>query len=169
MFCLFHITKTLVRYFWRGMSGFSWVRGCPDASCETHFNNSYRRIYSWVAQYGDGLQAQKLMNEDLIPSRGKRFFSSLWHADLYPSGTGWPSYIAGHWVPCTSPLTTPRAMVEWWRYSNPPTTWRARSPYVYPQGDLVQSQSHVTTDGQSLSMSWCPVHAALDGLHPNEL
>jgi hypothetical protein len=34
---------------------------------------------------------------------------------------------------------------------------------------MVQSsQSHVTTDGQSLSMSWCLVQVALDGLHPNE-
>jgi hypothetical protein len=28
------------------------------------------------------------------------------------SGTGWPSYTPGHWVPFTSPLTTRRATVE---------------------------------------------------------
>jgi hypothetical protein len=30
---------------------------------------------------------------------------------LYPPGTGWPSYIPGHWVPVQSPLTTRRATV----------------------------------------------------------
>jgi hypothetical protein len=35
------------------------------------------------------------------------------------------------------------------------------------QGGPVQSQSHVTTDGQSINMSWCLVHAALEGLHLN--
>jgi hypothetical protein len=49
-------------------------------------------------------------------------------------------------------------------------TWRARSPYLYPQGTgwscyiprhwvaslliLSESESHVTTDGQSASLSW---------------
>jgi hypothetical protein len=31
---------------------------------------------------------------------------------LYPPGTGWLSYIPGHWVPFPSPLTTRRAAVE---------------------------------------------------------
>jgi hypothetical protein len=31
---------------------------------------------------------------------------------LYPTGTGWPSYTPGHWVPFLSPLTTRRAAVE---------------------------------------------------------
>jgi hypothetical protein len=30
----------------------------------------------------------------------------------------------------------------------------------------VKSQSHVTTDGQSISMSWCLVHSVLKGFHP---
>jgi hypothetical protein len=30
----------------------------------------------------------------------------------------------------------------------------------------VKSQSHVTADGQSISMSWCLVHLALTGFHP---
>jgi hypothetical protein len=55
----------------------------------------------------------------------------------------------------------------WWRYSNPPPTWRDRSAYIYiyiyPSGtgwscpksnSKVKNQSHVTTDGQSISMSW---------------
>jgi hypothetical protein len=36
------------------------------------------------------------------------------------------------------------------------------------QASPVQSQSHVTTDVQSLSVSWSQVHAPLEGLHPNE-
>jgi hypothetical protein len=30
----------------------------------------------------------------------------------------------------------------------------------------VKSQSHVTTDSQSISMSWCLVHLALKEIHP---
>jgi hypothetical protein len=45
-----------------------------------------------------------------------------------------------------------------WRYSNPPRTWRARSPYIYPSGTRwsspKSSQGHVTTRGQSISMSF---------------
>jgi hypothetical protein len=62
-----------------------------------------------------------------------------------------------------------------WRYSNLPPTWRARSPYVSihheqdgPVQSQSQSQSHITTDGQSISMSWCLVHAALQRLYLNE-
>jgi hypothetical protein len=42
---------------------------------------------------------------------------STWRArfpDLYPPGTGWPSYTFRHWVPYSSPPTTRR------KYSNPP-------------------------------------------------
>jgi hypothetical protein len=35
------------------------------------------------------------------------------------------------------------------------------------QDGPVLRQRHVTTDGQSISMSCCLVHAALEGLHPN--
>jgi hypothetical protein len=31
---------------------------------------------------------------------------------LYPPETGWPSYNLSHWVPFSSPPTTPRATVE---------------------------------------------------------
>jgi hypothetical protein len=31
---------------------------------------------------------------------------------LYPSGTGWPSYVPRHWVPFSSPPTNRRATVE---------------------------------------------------------
>jgi hypothetical protein len=47
---------------------------------------------------------------------------------LHPPGTGWSSYTPGHWVPLLSSLTTRRAC---------------------------QSQSLLTTDGQSASLSWC--------------
>jgi hypothetical protein len=50
-----------------------------------------------------------------------------------------------------------------------PPTWRARSPYLYPPGtgwasytpghwvyiNQSQSQSHIMTDSQSASLSWC--------------
>jgi hypothetical protein len=64
-----------------------------------------------------------------------------------------------------------------WRHSNPPPTWKARSPYICPPGtgwsspkskSKVKCQSHVTTDGQSISMSWSLVHSALQGLYLNE-
>jgi hypothetical protein len=49
---------------------------------------------------------------------------------------------------------------------------RASSPYILyilqQQDGPVQSQSHVTTDDQSISMSWCRVQAALEGLYFNE-
>jgi hypothetical protein len=51
-----------------------------------------------------------------------------------------------------------------WMYSNPSPTWRARSL----KNRMVQSKvkaksvSHITTDGQSISMSWCLVHTALE-------
>jgi hypothetical protein len=52
----------------------------------------------------------------------------------------------------------------WWSYSNPPPTWRARSPYIYiPQEQDGPVISHVTTYGQSISKSWCLVHVALEG------
>jgi hypothetical protein len=62
------------------------------------------------------------------------------------------------------PLTTCRAVME---VSNLPPTWRA----IYIPQELVgqvQSQSHVMTNGQSISMSWSLVHTALGMLHPNE-
>jgi hypothetical protein len=47
----------------------------------------------------------------------------------------------------------------WWRYSNPPQSG-GRSPHIYifqEQDRPVKSHSHVTTDFQSVSMSWCRV------------
>jgi hypothetical protein len=44
-------------------------------------------------------------------------------------------------------------------------------PLIYipqEQNGPAQSQSHVTSGGQSIIMSWCLVHAALEGLHPNK-
>jgi hypothetical protein len=50
-----------------------------------------------------------------------------------------------------------------------PPTWRARSPYIYPSGTgLSISKSKSSYDWRSVNMSSCLVHAALDGLHPNE-
>jgi hypothetical protein len=47
------------------------------------------------------------------------------------------------------------------RFETPPT-WRARSTYLYPPGagwsgytPVSQRQSHIATDGQSISKSWC--------------
>jgi hypothetical protein len=72
-------------------------------------------------------------------------------AQLYPHALG-SLYVAS----CDSGL--------WWRYSNPPPTCRPRPSYIFPSGQdgPVQSQSHVTTDGQSISMSWCLVHCTLN-------
>jgi hypothetical protein len=41
--------------------------------------------------------------------------------------------------------------------------------YILQEQDgPVKSKSHVTTDGQSISMSWWLVHSALKGFRPNE-
>jgi hypothetical protein len=49
-----------------------------------HAEESSRKGYSvelfwgtWIAQYSDGLLAEKLRNQDSIPCRGKRLFPSL--------------------------------------------------------------------------------------------
>jgi hypothetical protein len=72
---------------------------------------------------------------------------STWRARppyLYPPGTGWPSYTARHWVPFSSPPTTRRATVEVFE-PLPHGLWLTQS----------RSQSYVTTDSQSASLSWC--------------
>jgi hypothetical protein len=57
--------------------------------------------------------------------------SSETPSTLCPPGTGWPSYIPGHWVPFTSSLTTRLLLARLrWRYSNPPPTWRVRCLYI---------------------------------------
>jgi hypothetical protein len=61
---------------------------------------------------------------------------------LYPPGTGWPSCTPKHWVPFSSPSTTRRATME---VLEPASTRES------------QSQSNVTTDGQSASLFWCQV------------
>jgi hypothetical protein len=68
---------------------------------------------------------------------------------IRPRGTGFP---LRHLLQLAGP---------WWRYSNPPPTWRARTSYIIPQEQDYPVQSHVTTNGQSISMSWCLVHVAL--------
>jgi hypothetical protein len=61
-----------------------------------------------------------------------------------------------------------------WRYSNPPPTWGGQVPvYISFRNRMVQSkvksnakaksQSHITTDSQSISTSWCLVHSELEG------
>jgi hypothetical protein len=50
---------------------------------------------------------------------------------LYPPGTGWPSYTAGHWVPFLSPLMTLKAT-------------------GFP------SSSYIMTNSRLASSSWCP-------------
>jgi hypothetical protein len=63
---------------------------------------------------------------------------------LYPPGTRLPSYTPGHWVPFCRLL---RLVGLRWRYSNPASTRVMQSQS--------QSQSYITTDSQSVSMSWC--------------
>jgi hypothetical protein len=50
-----------------------------------------------------------------------------------PQGTGWPSYTSGIGLPLCCLL---RLAWLWWRYSNPPPTWKPRSLYtnIYPSG-----------------------------------
>jgi hypothetical protein len=89
-----------------------------------------------------------------------------------PPGTGWPSYTTGHWVPFTSSLTT-----RLWRLAGLtfPNLEGQVPVYIYiyiyipqEQGGQVQSQSHVMTNGQLISMFWSLVYAAIEVLHPNE-
>jgi hypothetical protein len=57
---------------------------------------------------------------------------------LYPSETGWLSYIPRHWVPFSSPPTTRRATVD-----------------VFEPASQSQSQSYFTTgDLPPISLSW---------------
>jgi hypothetical protein len=63
---------------------------------------------------------------------------------LYPSGTGWPSYSLGHWIPFLSPLTTRRTTVE---DSNPPPhreEWD-RSTISYIGIQSVPHRNHITS------------------------
>jgi hypothetical protein len=51
------------------------------------------------------------------------------------------------------------------RYSNPPPTWMVQSKAkVKCQSEKWKSRY----DRRSVSVSWCPVHSALKGFHPNE-
>jgi hypothetical protein len=80
-----------------------------------------------------------------------------------PQEDGGPVTFPGHWVPFTSPLATHRATVEVFLPSP-----NLQGQHISQEQDSpVQRQSHVTTDGQSISMSWCLVHEAFEGLHPN--
>jgi hypothetical protein len=63
---------------------------------------------------------------------------------VYPPGTGWPIYSPSPWVPFSSPPTTSRATVQVFE----PTSTRTSTLNC-------QSQSHMATDGQSVSKSWC--------------
>jgi hypothetical protein len=76
---------------------------------------------------------------------------------LYRPETGWSRYTPGHWVPFKSPLTTRGTTVEVFY----PASTRDNEKSVYTSQS--QSQSHVTTDGQSVSMSWCQVHSETCG------
>jgi hypothetical protein len=59
----------------------------------------------------------------------------------YPPGTEWRVYTLRHWVPLSSPPTTRRATVEVCESASTPMSSQV-------------SQSRVTTDGQSASLSW---------------
>jgi hypothetical protein len=54
----------------------------------------------------------------------------------------------------------------WWRYSNPPRIYVLQEQDG-PVQSQSQSQSHIMTDDQSISMSRCLVHSAVKGFHPN--
>jgi hypothetical protein len=65
---------------------------------------------------------------------------------LYPTGTGLPGYNPRHWGPFPLPPMTSRV---WCWYSN-----------LHPHGInwTRRIKSHVTTDGQSVSVSWNKAH-----------
>jgi hypothetical protein len=127
----------------------------------------------WIVQVAQNPKPYFTVSSETPPTWSARF------PYLYPPGTGWPSYTTEHWVPFTSSLTTRLLRIAWlrWRYSSPPLTWMDRSLYIQPSGigrsspksSQCQSQSHVTADGQSISMSWCLVHSALKGFHPKNV
>jgi hypothetical protein len=66
---------------------------------------------------------------------------------LYPPGTGWPGYTPRHWFPFRRLL---RLAGLWWSYSNLPP----HGTYVCLLYTKSESESYVTTDGQSASLSW---------------
>jgi hypothetical protein len=68
---------------------------------------------------------------------------------LYPPGTGWPGYTPRQWAPFSSPPTTRGATVE---VFDPAST--RDSALIWSHLRVSQSQSYVTTDGQSASLSW---------------
>jgi hypothetical protein len=67
----------------------------------------------------------------------------------YPSRTEWPSYTHRHWVPFSSSPTTRRTTVEVFELAS------------------TKSESYVTTDGQSASLSWNK--ASIWGLRPESV
>jgi hypothetical protein len=64
---------------------------------------------------------------------------------LYPPRTGWFMYNPRHWVPFSSPPTTRRVTVEVFGPASTRETALGQS----------ESQSHIATDGQPVSKSWC--------------
>jgi hypothetical protein len=90
-----------------------------------------------------------------------------------PGGPGSRIYVpqepGGSVIPPSTGFPLRRLLglaVLWWRYSNPPPTWRTRSSYIFFQEQDGPVQSHVTADGQSgqsISMSRCLAHSALKG------
>jgi hypothetical protein len=82
---------------------------------------------------------------------------------LYPPGVGWPGYTSRHWVPFSSSPTTRRATVEVFD----PASTHEKNVGRFTILQIIlgrlhanlrsqsQSQNFVTTDGQSVSLSWC--------------
>jgi hypothetical protein len=109
--------------------------------CQTRHASAWERTKSKLCTSLPTLEGQVSV---IISSRNRV-------AQLFP----------GHWVTFKSSLTTGKATEEVFE----------TSPYIYILHEMdgpVQSQSDVTTDSQSVSMSRCLVHAAVEGLHPNE-
>jgi hypothetical protein len=69
---------------------------------------------------------------------------------LYPPGTGWPGYSLGDWIPFS------RLAGLQWRYSNSPLHGSNERVETDKSDNLYsQSRSHISTDSQSDSQSWC--------------
>jgi hypothetical protein len=72
---------------------------------------------------------------------------------VIPPGTGFP-LLAG----------------LWWRYSNPLSTWRVRSPYIYPSGTWLSSQMSKSRYNWQPAIQYVlvPSPLGIKGFHSNE-
>jgi hypothetical protein len=114
-------------------------------------------ICSAITQWSESLRARNhtLLSHLRLPQLGRQ------DSRIYiPQEQGGPVIPPGIGFPLRRLLRLARVIITLSQPGGP-------GPRMYipqEQNGPVQSQSHVTTDGQSISMSWCLVHAALSAL-----